>query len=461
VDYDHYIIYDNHLQFTNTVALESEKFNIDVNIQDNLNHKLGKPSDLEKGAYFFSLALLKNIKFPEFFVNKLQYIKDHLKQPVFFIDHEHNGKEKASHLFMKKKLVDNLIPKPSGISTLNQFVIKYIYSQKLSAVKKTLHDKNISYDMKDEELVPISTSGFSSGKVSLFNIFLKIRDDRFLKIVHAGEEYDRKALDRLVEKGVLFFYIPLAEHSRYMLFSCQISNALIKNRKNPHEHIRHHLQTAQTTLLNIKHNGVKLDHKTMIQIYSLNLKRVVGEIDQIEADKPIREIFLKMVAGNGLDHSSLCTFWALLLAEKLRMNSPKSSQMIVEAALVHDIGLELLFESVNYSKMPESLDAEGFERYKTHPKIGLDYLSGTKIFDEVVLQAIAQHHEDYRSNRLMSTFSQVIAVADKMAGLMENCKQWHHFEKDIYLFSENFAPNIKEAVIHTLGLDPSIYGQKP
>lgn len=94
------------------------------------------------------------------------------------------------------------------------------------------------------------------------------------------------------------------------------------------------------------------------------------------------------------------------------------------AAMLHDIGKKFIDLDILYGKWP--LTGDEREIWKTHPKLGADFMKSTYNFSAAVYTGVLEHHEWYngegyplaKSGEQISLYGRIIKVADAYDALV-------------------------------------------
>jgi hypothetical protein len=85
------------------------------------------------------------------------------------------------------------------------------------------------------EFIPIKAAEFVSGSKSIFDVFVKLSEKKYVKIVNSGDVFNPQRVNEYISKGVEHFYIPRQSHEAYLLFSDKVAAAVLKKRDMPND----------------------------------------------------------------------------------------------------------------------------------------------------------------------------------------------------------------------------------
>ncbi|EQC50927.1 response regulator [Bacteriovorax sp. DB6_IX] len=111
---------------------------------------------------------------------------------------------------------DEFIPKPINQTELQNKVMKFL--EEGTSYKKRDLDDNLFCE------VPIST--FVSGKKAPFDIYIKIRKGKYIKVANKSDEYNLDILNKFKEKGVEFLHALRNDFKEYTLLNLKVCQAL-------------------------------------------------------------------------------------------------------------------------------------------------------------------------------------------------------------------------------------------
>jgi HD superfamily phosphohydrolase YqeK len=113
------------------------------------------------------------------------------------------------------------------------------------------------------------------------------------------------------------------------------------------------------------------------------------------------------------EHTTATVVIASLLANALNIESAKAIKVVGVAALMHDVALWQPGQQIP-SEIESELSGVALEKFKTHAADGAKKLEATGLFEEVVIQAIAQHHDRRKdaSGTKLNVISELIGVSD-------------------------------------------------
>lgn len=250
----------------------------------------------------------------------------------------------------------------------------------------------VEVEGSDDEYLPIKVDELYSGKSVLFDIFVKLRANRYVKIIHAGDSFSEERVNKYKnEKKVEYFYFHKKDQKKFIQFNNVLSKKIIASEK---------------TESSVKINSVKnvvFNYVDSIYTDGLNPNSLAqGEeltsrvYELIEKDTNLFAFFrtLGELDPQSYDHSFLVTLYATATTKKFEWQSSKTLQSISLAGMLHDIGKVKLPKEILHKKQTDMAEDE-LTLYKTHPTLGYELLDKCKGVSNAVKQMVLQHHEAY------------------------------------------------------------------
>lgn len=124
-------------------------------------------------------------------------------------------------------------------------------------------------------------------------------------------------------------------------------------------------------------------------------------------------------------HSLTTAMISLLLCDELKMTMPSAQEKCIMGALLHDVGLKMVPQSI-LEKPRSAWTASEKQTYEQHPLMGVELLRNSMDIPSDVLLIISEHHEESQGTGYprklrdvkMSPLSKVVALADSFTELL-------------------------------------------
>lgn len=275
----------------------------------------------------------------------------------------------------------------------------------------------------DKEFTRVKIDQFYSSKAVLFDIFINISKNKYLKILHAGDKFDKERLDRYKnEKKVEFLYFHVKDRRKFIQYSNHVAKKAIDNKRvNP----------------NVKVNLLKnLSEKYTEETFTQGLKsqlvdegrQVCEHIFKFIDNEPDLHTLLKSYHEfdpAAIEHSFLVTLYASAIVKQFEWQSQTTIETAAMACMLHDIGKMELPENLLALKKSD-MNEDQLNKYKLHPEIGSKIVDNNRLLNNSIKQIVLQHHENFDGtgfpNGLKAaqilTIANIVHLADDFAHML-------------------------------------------
>ena len=293
----------------------------------------------------------------------------------------------------------------------------------LSTVKAAVGEPDENVQLKSyvsDDFCKFDLRLFVSGSISSCSIYVKIREDHFVKLAEKNDPLPREKLIEYQEKKLSYLYVLKDEFGELVGFNMRVMGAISKNNRVPKEKVLNFINYSNSIIL--EQTFVKNINKSMIEEVCNYSKIVLGILSR---KKALFEILVNLKESSSYlyAHSFSTGVLAYLIAKEIGWNSEPILCRIFLAGLLHDIGLRGL-KSELLEKNPNLFNDYELEKYRQHPVEGMEILNELGDIPEEVILAAYQHHEfcdgsgyplGIRKNKI-SPISKLITVADIVDG---------------------------------------------
>ncbi|MBT5093843.1 MAG: HD domain-containing protein, partial [Halobacteriovoraceae bacterium] len=328
-------------------------------------------------------------------VQVLNYIKSNCPNLKIILTLEKESLEKREELDcgkLKKMGVNSFLTKPFDKQALRdvlenqQSIHDLLDTANKRGKKEEVEDEALS----DDDLTSISIHEFYSSKAVLFDVFIKLSEDKFVKILHSGDTFSSERIEFYkVEKKLDYLYFKNKDRMKYIKFNNYMVKGLLKSKKIGVKEKSAMLREAAVKLMDIAYSdGIKP------QILDQGKEICTNVLGIIDNHKNLHKLLRKheLFDPDAYSHSYLVTLFASSLIKQLEWQSESMIDMMALAAMFHDIGKSEMNEFL-ISKRPEDMDNARLAEYKTHPEVAIRILEGNKVINDNIKQIIFQHHE--------------------------------------------------------------------
>ncbi len=260
---------------------------------------------------------------------------------------------------------------------------------KWEGIQASQEAKESELQLSDDDFIPIATDDFLLTDKCFFNVFVRLNVNKYVKILNAGDPFDSDFAEKYSAEKFESLWVKKTEHHQYTHLS----------EKNAASGIQRHRPDAARRIAHLGDN------------VSQALTRVgLSDDNLLYADRFLEHSvsFLRQqrMEGNGYakmlneladsEHCAAVAVIAGLLASHLGFESTKAVKVVGLAALLHDVAIYKDRKDFP-AELPLMLDGADLDLFNSHAQDGAKILEEMGIFDEVVIQAVAQHH-DKKSN---------------------------------------------------------------
>jgi len=280
----------------------------------------------------------------------------------------------------------------------------------------------VSPTPEDHEYQAVLASDFLTGTKSNFDVFLRLPNGKYVKILQAQDIFAAERVLNYIEKGVSHFYLKRTSVERCLSYCDSLTTYLIRHPSASIEvKASEVMNRAQKALQGVRQGGFQPIHWDYTDAFLSDLHEVMRQI-QIDKSSHIRAFLDNITA---YDRGVAVTMVAALLALPLKVETDAAFRAIGLAALFHDIALYSMPPNVQLGD-EAMMSTTQVEMYHTHPERGAAILAKVEGIDAVTVQAVAQHHER-RNNRgfpgkvevgSINRVAELVGIADEFVKLL-------------------------------------------
>lgn len=325
-------------------------------------------------------------------------------------------------------------------------------------------------DDLENDLVAINARNFLSGSQTYFDIYVKLNQGKFLKVLHAGDSFEAERLNSFLDKGLNYLFINKSAQSDYLNFCAKLTSEVLKNSRVKIEtKIVHTMNQGQEVINFLRNKGIDSESIKFAQDFSLNVNQVIKQLksENIKTQKLTNEII-------NFDHTVSTTMIAGLIGREYGLGEQECANILGVGAALHDIGLSHLENEFKYNSKFKIFEEQDIElelqkesiptsrkkilqkKFEEHPTIGARVVREIDNVDAVVVQIIAQHHmridgtgfPQLGMNSIINPLSQIVGLADEYTKLVKNIvtRQKPSSElADFNLTLRGFSPKVVKA----------------
>lgn len=328
----------------------------------------------------------------------------------------------------------------------------------ISALESVLGDEDSKISEVLEEPIEVDQlytkleiSCFSSGSEFKHSIYLKLRDGKYVKIAHEGEDLNSDRLKKFKNKGIYYLYIEREYFKDFVEVKTSVSKAVMKSDKVTTETKSKFLLNVNSTIMKYLFEEDRRDNE-VFEIARLNCERTFS---LISSTRDVLTILQSFSEGRRevFDHSIAVSILSSAMVRQQGWQSPKLGFLVAVSSLFHDVGKMNMPERLDCLE-PIAMTDEDKKLYEQHPDIGADILKELDYFPEEVVQIVRHHHEFCNGSGFprgiakgsSHPLSHYICIADKF------CKLFNHPD-----FS-NEENKVKKVLIK-IEMEKELYGK--
>lgn len=343
---------------------------------------------------FFAIAINLEVQnFPAMQVLKFIKSNQAVQKIIAYVESESVLKEMELDTNQVIKMgateVVTQIPSPNGMKNIlegHQGIQDFVSN--LSKREGQSAEVEISTD--DEKFTAIGIDEFYSSKNVLFDIFVKLGANRYVKILHTGDTFSRERIDKYKnQKKVTHLYISTDDRKKFIHWTNFVAEKTVGNANIEAEKKVDLLQSVS--------------EKYIEEIYTEGLKPQMVEqgkalcsstFQLLEKEKSLFKLMREYenMDPNAFNHSFLISLFAGMIVKQFDWQSKSTIETITMASLLHDIGKLKLPKSL-LGQNPKEMMPEAFVLYKQHPQMSAEILENNRLLSPSIKQIILQHHE--------------------------------------------------------------------
>ncbi len=378
---------------------------------------------------FFAVILNVNVK-NHAGIQVLKFIRsNHPSQKVIMITEidEEDGDDQWSPEKLRKAGATEVITRPFEFADLKDLLEGH---QSVGDMVSTItRRKNLGPEeevsLGDDEFTSVKIDEFYSSQPVLFDIYVKLKSNRYIKILHAGDELSKDRINKYKnEKNVEYLYFHKKDLYKYVKFNNYFTTKVIANEKvGGHKKVKMLQNVSEKFLEQTFHEGIKpliIDQGKEIaeNVYEL----VKNQEDLYAVFKDYSDF-----DPNAYTHAFLVTMFSTAMIKQFEWQSKTTIECTALACLFHDIGKMSLDPALSAMKVDEMNDDQLLE-YRKHPELGLELIDGNPLINNSVKQIILQHHEHFdgtgfpfakRGSKILM-LSNIVCLADNFVHIIQD-----------------------------------------
>lgn len=325
----------------------------------------------------------------------------------------------------KKLGVSELAVKPFEFGHLKELLEGHqsLSDLMMSVPKKEGVSEETEVNMGDESFSSIKIDEFYSSQAVLFDIYIKISANKYLKILHTGDTFSKERLDKYKnEKKVDSLYFHSSDRRKFIQYNNFLTKKLIDNKNVPAYNKVNILKNVtekfieEAFIVGIKPQVVDQGKEVCETVFQL----IEKQTDLYSVLKSYQNF-----DPTAYSHAFLVTLYSTAIIKQFEWQSKATIETTAMACMFHDIGKTLLpkeFSNLSVRDMtPEQLDI-----YKKHSELGYQIVENNRSLNNSVKQIILHHHEAFdgtgfpfqKKGNKIPTLANIVCLADDFVHIM-------------------------------------------
>lgn len=315
----------------------------------------------------------------------------------------------------------------------------------------------------DDAFCKVNLDDFVSGKHIQADIYIRLQENKFVKIAHSGENIPLDRIKAYKQKGIFHLYLKREDFQKYVDLSLTLTPLVMKNsginREKKLNFLKHATDVIQTE---IHLKGVSEEtfaHATTVLENSLNILTENQSLFNMLQS-------LNQHSDMMFSHNLGVSLYSCMIAKKLGWHSLNTLFKLSVGGLLHDIGKKEIDKTI-LNKPRREMTKEEVDIYETHPMKGMEIVSSIQGIPSDIIQIIGQHHENCLgagypmkvSKMKIHPLAKVVSVANefcKWTVKNPNCMQPIDPKQaidQILILANRYDQNALNALIACFGID--------
>lgn len=370
----------------------------------------------EKGPFDLVLMLhnAEKMNAEDFYL----YARDKNDKTNFFIISDENIESLPGLAgFVTDRKFNEIIPLSTSTSQLTQKIAE-IYQEKT----------NLSFTYEEVEYKKIRTSYFLRFNKTLCDVYVKLSEQKYVKILNKGEIYTRQDIKKWSEKKMKFLYIENQDFEEFKEEYARTPFLVMDKDLTPESSEEASLAAIELVHEIVKEIGVTEEVVNLVDYTVFQVE------SNLQKGSPLEDLLKKMHDRKDYlnDHSYMVAYMSAQISEKMTWDTEEIRKKLATAAILHDITLDNpeLAMAVDLG-LPElqKFPAEEVQNYKKHPMEVAQLVkeSDSKEIPPNVDEILLYHHENPEGSGFPKGLN-----ADRIPALCAVFNVAHAFVNEMY-----------------------------
>lgn len=282
--------------------------------------------------------------------------------------------------FTHKELMDR-----AGIFTFSFDAQKTVEKAEGSSAEAV----GVEINRDDEGYASIRADDFVSGNKSLFDLFVRLRAGKYVKLLQAGDVFTPDRLKSYLDKGTTHFYIKKEVQAEYLGYCDTLVGALLKQKTISSEvKVSQTLNQGEETMKFLKDNGLSEESVGYAASFIGNVRTLTTQLE-VGTKTSAMKNFMDNLAL--YDHGAGTAMLSAVLARSLDITMEKPVEIVGIASIFHDISMSQMPQEI-WHEDESIMKPEEQKLFRMHPMASADILRKLGNIHPTAIQAVEQHH---------------------------------------------------------------------
>ena len=287
--------------------------------------------------------------------------------------------------------VSTLLVKPYSLDKIVETVEQQnLHSSWRNIIENDSLQEEEKVSLPDNEFTRIFIDSMSFENAAIFDLYIRLEKNKFLKIFNRGDIYNQNRLIKHfsdINNGCIYF--KTRDRSIYINFMNDFIQRLAKKEDVPTvQKVGLAKALVEKYIEEVHTKGL---HPQLIEEGKKACENIF-EIIQYSKDLAVHMRDYQEHNDDQITHSFLTSFFSVMMAKSLKWKSSRTIEALALGGLLHDIGKLKLDRKIR-DKDEESLTEMERIQFRKHPQYGVELLQKCEGITEAVLQIVYQHHE--------------------------------------------------------------------
>ena len=231
---------------------------------------------------------------------------------------------------------------------------------------------------------------FVSGRQLQFDIFIRILEDKFIKVAHGGDDLPPERISSYKAKGLRFLYMRKEDFAKYVGMSLVLLGAAKEAGRIPlAKKINLMKHTGEVILQKVRIDGLDEDSYEYAKTFIDSTLTILSE------NSDALELLTALSSHTDFvyAHSVGVSMISVLMARQMGWVTISNLFKVAMSGLMHDVGEKEIDVGV-LSKLRKDLSIGEVKLKESHTSRGTDIIGEIRGMPSDVMQVVAQHHED-------------------------------------------------------------------